>query len=93
MTAPTPTTPTQGLTIAGLAFSQDGVARLLSRLMLIPDLSDVTLASSAAATNSTSAGVQFNISASVKGAPVPVAPAATTATTDTSSTTTTDATS
>ena len=96
MTAPATAaaTASQGsLSLSGSAYSHDSVARLLSRLMLIPDLSDVTLASSAAATNSTSAGVQFNISASVKGAPVPVAPAATTATTDTSSTTTTDATS
>lgn len=93
-TAAATATASQGsLSLSGSAYSHDSVARLLSRLMLIPDLSDVTLASSAAATNSTSAGVQFNISASVKGAPVPVAPAATTATTDTSSTTTTDATS
>jgi Tfp pilus assembly protein PilN len=81
MTAPTPTTPTQGLTIAGLAFSQDGVARLLSRLMLIPDLSDVTLANS---TGSATTGVQFNINATVKGAPAPApTPAAPTTPTDT----------
>lgn len=94
MTAPSGVAASQGtLSLSGSAYSHDSVARLLTRLMLIPDLSDVTLASSAAAANGTSAGVQFNISASVKGAPVPVAPAVPTATTDTSSTTTTDATS
>jgi Tfp pilus assembly protein PilN len=58
---------TTGLSISGSAFSHDGVARLLSRLMLIPDLSNVTLASSAAAVGSTN--VTFSISAAVKGAP------------------------
>jgi Tfp pilus assembly protein PilN len=62
----------QGLSISGSAFSHDGVARLLSRLMLIPDLSDVTLSSSTAGTGA-AAGVQFSISASVKGAPAPPA--------------------
>jgi hypothetical protein len=62
--------PSQGLSITGTAFSHDGVARLLSRLMLIPDLSNVLLSSSTAgATGSTS--VQFSISASIKGAPAP----------------------
>jgi len=85
------TTPSQGqgLAISGLAFSHDSVARLLSRLMLIPDLSDVTLSSSSAANGT--AGVTFNISAAVKGAPAPAAPATTPETTDTSSTTTTGA--
>ncbi|MGZ8715620.1 MAG: PilN domain-containing protein [Gaiellaceae bacterium] len=64
----------QGLTITGSAFSHDGVARLLSRLMLIPDLSDVTLANSTATTGA--AGVHFSISAAVKGAPAPPAPPA-----------------
>jgi Tfp pilus assembly protein PilN len=97
MTAPasatagtTPSSQGQGLAISGLAFSHDSVARLLSRLMLIPDLSNVTLSSSTAATSGAS-GVAFSISAAVKGAPVPVAPVTTPATTDTSSTTTTGA--
>jgi len=80
------TTDTQSMTISGLAFSHDGVARLLSRLMLIPDLSDVTLVSSTG--SGTAAGVQFNITASVKGAPAPAA----TATTPTTPTDTTDTT-
>jgi len=33
----------QGLTISGTTYSHDAVARLLSRLMLIPDLTGVTL--------------------------------------------------
>jgi len=70
----------QGLSIAGSAFSHDGVARLLSRLMLIPDLTNVTLASSNAAAGSTpgssGSGVLFAISADVKGAPAPPAPPA-----------------
>jgi Tfp pilus assembly protein PilN len=81
--------PSQGLSISGSAFSHDGVARLLSRLMLIPDLTNVTLGSSAAAAEPAAggpaaSGVQFSISAGVKGAPAPPAPpAAPPATTDT----------
>jgi Tfp pilus assembly protein PilN len=79
----------QGLNIAGTAFSHDGVARLLSRLMLIPDLANVTLASSQAS-NSTTPGVQFTISADVKGAPAPpAAPAATAPVAPSTDTTTT----
>ena len=68
----------QGLSIAGTAFSHDGVARLLSRLMLIPDLTNVSLASSNAAAGSSpgAGGVAFAISADVKGAPAPPAPPA-----------------
>jgi Tfp pilus assembly protein PilN len=67
--------PSQGLSITGSAFSHDGVARLLSRLMLIPDLTNVTLANSTASASGTgSSGVQFGISAGVKGAPAPPAP-------------------
>jgi Tfp pilus assembly protein PilN len=65
----------QGFSIAGTAFSHDGVARLLSRLMLIPDLTNVTLGSSTAGTDQ-SVGVQFNITASIKGAVAPPPPAA-----------------
>jgi Tfp pilus assembly protein PilN len=112
MTAPTtsttpgvPVTPTpggaaaapQGFTISGSAFSYDSVARLLSRLALVPDLSDVTLSSTSAgtagSTSSSASGVTFSISAAVKGAPAPP-PAPTTApapSTDTTDTTTTGA--
>jgi Tfp pilus assembly protein PilN len=63
-----PTTTATGLSINGNAFSSDGVARLLSRLMLIPDLSDVTLSSSSA-NSAAGGGVTFAITAGVKGAP------------------------
>lgn len=102
-----PTTPppaggatTQGFTIAGTAFSYDSVARLLSRLALVPELSNVTLTSTGSggstaaggtsSSGSSSSSVTFNITAAIKGAPAP--PAATTTAPavppDTSSTTT-----
>jgi uncharacterized membrane protein YgcG len=68
MTAPTPTSEAaaatpgapsqQGFVIAGNAFSYDSVARLLSRLSLVPDLSNVTLTSTSAggAASSSSSG-------------------------------------
>jgi Tfp pilus assembly protein PilN len=78
----------QGFSIAGSAFSHDGVARLLSRLMLIPDLENVTLGNSTAGSNG-SAGVQFSITASIKGAVAPAVdtapPVATTPATTTTS--------
>jgi Tfp pilus assembly protein PilN len=63
----------QNLTIAGTTYSHDAVARLLSRLMLIPDLTNVALASSTAGADA--GAVEFNITAGVKGAPAPPAPA------------------
>jgi Tfp pilus assembly protein PilN len=90
--------PAQGFVIAGDAYSYDSVARLLSRLSLVPDLSDVTLTSTSStgapgsassSTGSDGGGVTFNISAAVKGAPAPpAAPAAVVpAATDTTATT------
>ncbi len=76
-------TPT-GLVLMGTAYSHDSVARLMSRLMLIPDLTDVTLSSSTAMANG--GGVQFNIAAAVKGAPPPVLPPPDTTETDTTTT-------
>jgi Tfp pilus assembly protein PilN len=66
----------QNFTINGTTYSHDAVARLLSRLMLIPDLTNVTLTNSTAATDT--GVVDFNITAGVKGAPAPppAAPAA-----------------
>jgi Tfp pilus assembly protein PilN len=63
----------QNFTIDGTTYSHDAVARLLARLMLIPDLTNVTLSSSTAAADS--GLVAFNITAGVKGAPAPPAPA------------------
>jgi Tfp pilus assembly protein PilN len=68
-----PTSGAQGFSIAGSAFSHDGVARLLSRLMLIPDLQNVTLGNSSAG-DQTNPGVTFTITASVKGAVAPAPP-------------------
>jgi Tfp pilus assembly protein PilN len=88
--APVTTPAVQGLTLAGSATSHDGVARLLSRMMLIPDLTNVTLGNSAdAASGGAAGGVQFAISAQIKGAIAPPAaavPAVAPATTDTTST-------
>jgi Tfp pilus assembly protein PilN len=65
-----------GFALSGLAWSHDSVARLLARLMLIPDLDNVTLASSVA--DARTGQVTFQINADVKGATVaaPVTPAA-----------------
>jgi Tfp pilus assembly protein PilN len=41
-------TPESGLSISGTTYSHESVARLLSRLALIPELSDIVLASSSA---------------------------------------------
>lgn len=81
----TATTPT-GLTLVGTTYSHDSVARLLSRLMLIPDLADVTLTSSTATQVGGLTVVQFNIVASVKGAPLAPAPLPPTTATDTTTT-------
>jgi Tfp pilus assembly protein PilN len=98
LTAPATTAgaaPAQGFVITGSAYSYDSVARLLSRLALVPDLENVTLSNSSSGTSQGAAGgsssssglVQFNISASVKGGapaattPAPTAPAVTTDTT------------
>ena len=79
------TASTQGFDLIGLTFTYDDVARLLSRMALIPDLSNVTLKSSGV----NQGVVSFEITADVKGAPVPVSPVtpaapATTTTTATS---------
>lgn len=73
--APGPTA--QGFVISGSAFSYDSIARLLSRLALVPDLTGVTLTSTSSDSTGSSGGggkVAFNISAAVKGAPAPPAP-------------------
>jgi Tfp pilus assembly protein PilN len=80
LTAPTAVTGTSsGLSLTGLTFSYDSVARLLARMALIPDLSDVMLASTGTAQNV----VSFTINANIKGAPAPVVPAPTTPTSTT----------
>ena len=64
---------TTGLVLQGSTYSYESVARLLSRLSLVPDLTGVTLGSSSRAGNL----VTFSISAGIKGAAPPAAPAVT----------------
>jgi Tfp pilus assembly protein PilN len=72
---------TTGVSLVGTTYSYDSVARLLSRLSLVPDLGGVTLASTAR----TGRLIQFTVNAGVKGAPVAptVAPPVTTTTSTT----------
>jgi Tfp pilus assembly protein PilN len=58
-------TPT-GFTLNGYTYSQDGVARVLTRLMVVPDLSNVQLASSSVTKVGTQDIVQFTIVANVR---------------------------
>ncbi len=61
-----------GLVIDGYTYSVDGVARVLSRLQLVPDLSDVQLTSSASAQVGTQTVVEFKLVANIRqpgGAP------------------------
>lgn len=60
--------------ITGFTYSHDGVARLLSRLSLIPELSSVALTSSQRQ-GGKHGTVQFTISAGLPGPPAPAAPA------------------
>jgi len=62
---------TNGFTLNGTTYSYNSVARMLSRMALIPDLSGVTLTSA----NRQGRLVLFAASATIKGAaPAPVAP-------------------
>lgn len=64
-----PGTSSAGFTIDGKTYSHDGVARLLTRLALIPELTNVTLQHSSAATSDTGRNVvEFSINATVKAA-------------------------
>lgn len=70
LSQPTGATTNQGLTLQGVTFSYNDVALLLSRLQLIPDLTNVTLGNTSVSENV----VSFSVTAGVKGAAVPVAP-------------------
>lgn len=83
-TSPTSTSGNGAFSLSGTTFSEDSVARLLTRLMLLPDLTNVSLTSSTS--DAQSGVVTFEIAAQVKGAG---STAATTPTTSTASTTTT----
>jgi len=69
--APAPTTttpaapPTAPLSIAGYTYSQEGVARFMSRLAVIPELQDVKLVTSSQATVVGRNVVSFSITAGV----------------------------
>jgi Tfp pilus assembly protein PilN len=75
-----------GFTIQATTYSYDSVARMLSRMQLIPDLTNVTLSPA----NKSDRLVQFGISANVKGPAAPPAPAPAVVPPSTDSTTTTD---
>jgi Tfp pilus assembly protein PilN len=60
-----PPTPT-GLTLNGYAYSQDGVARLLSRLQVVPDLTNIQLQTSMVTQVAGRNVVQFTILADVR---------------------------
>jgi len=66
--APTPApAPTSGpMTFAGYTYSQEGVARLLSRLAVVPALQDVKLVQSSQATVGGQQVVSFSIQADVR---------------------------
>jgi Tfp pilus assembly protein PilN len=74
--AATSTATPQGFSVDGCTYSQDSVARFLARLALVPDLTGVTLAKSAASSSSgtTTTGtcppkmVSFQLSGSVRAA-------------------------
>jgi Tfp pilus assembly protein PilN len=65
---PPPAPPTAPLTISGFTYSQEGVARFLSRLAVIPELETVKLLQSVQATVSGQVVVQFSIEAGVRPA-------------------------
>jgi Tfp pilus assembly protein PilN len=63
--APPPAPPDAPLTLDGYTYSQEGVARLMSRLALIPELNVVKLVSSTESEVSNQTVVQFSIRANV----------------------------
>lgn len=66
-TTPVPVAPvTAPLNLAGYTYSQEGVARFLTRLAVIPELQDVKLISSAQADVQGRTVVQFSITAGIR---------------------------
>jgi len=63
---PPPGTAPNQFTITGFTYSQDSVARLLSRLQVLPDLTNVQLQSSTLSALGTQTVVQFTIVANVR---------------------------
>ena len=66
--APTPAAAAPRLTLNGSTYSQDGVARFLSRISLLPVLANVQLQTSSSSSGNASPVVQFVIVADVKTA-------------------------
>jgi hypothetical protein len=64
-----------GLQLTGVTYSYDGVARLLSRMALVPDFTGVTLANTSVS-QGTANVVTFTINAGIKGSPATAAPVA-----------------
>jgi len=62
----TETTTSVGFTMNGKAFSHQGVARLLSRLALVPDLEDVTLGHSTHTEVGKRGAVEFLVTAGIR---------------------------
>jgi Tfp pilus assembly protein PilN len=62
------TTGPVGFTIEGSTYSHDAVARLLSRLSVVPDLTNVQLVSSAASQVAGQGTVRFSIAADIRDA-------------------------
>jgi hypothetical protein len=58
-------------TIQGRTYSHDGVARLLSRLQLVPDLTNVQLVSSTLSRVANQNVIEFSIAADIKVAGAP----------------------
>jgi Tfp pilus assembly protein PilN len=58
--------PVSGFSLSGATYSHAAVARLLSRLAVVPDLENVALVSAATAKVGEKAVIQFTIAASVK---------------------------
>jgi len=56
VTAGTPPLPPQGFVVTGCTYSQDSVARFLSRLSVVPDLTSMTLGSSASSSSTSGGG-------------------------------------
>ena len=66
LAAAAPVASGNSFSIDGNAYSHEGVARLLTRLTLIPDLTDVTLGSSTRVSPGKRSAVQFTINAAVR---------------------------
>lgn len=64
---PAPGSPPTGFTIQGYTYSQEAVARLLARLQVVPDLTNVQLQASTATPLGKRSIVQFTILADVRG--------------------------